>query len=121
MKLPNVFDLQTAMLFVRSQRLADGERWRLLVYPSTSAYLTEIEVLRRERLKTAAGTYNAIKCEVRLQAVNKKLALAPQKKFRRAFAWISDDSDRLLLKIDAEIFVGNVWLELQSVEFEPKM
>ena len=25
-----------------------------------------------------------------------------------------------LLKIEAEVFVGSVWAELQSVEFEPK-
>jgi hypothetical protein len=31
---------------------------------------------------------------------------------------MSDDPDRLLLKIEAQIFVGSVFAELQSVEFE---
>ncbi len=120
-KMPNVFDLQTALLFVRSQRLQAGERYRLVVYPSTSGYFAEIEVLGREKLKVAGGSCDAIKCQVRLQGVTKKYALAPHKKFKRAFAWLSDDRDRLLLKIEAEIFVGSVWAELQSVKFEPKL
>lgn len=119
-KFPNVFDLQTALLFVRSQRLSAGDRYRFVVYPSTAAYFAEIEVLGREKLKVASGSYDAIKCQVRLQRVSKKFELAPHKKFKRAFAWLSDDRDRLLLRIEAEIFVGSVWAELQSVEFEPK-
>jgi len=119
-KLPNVFDLQTGLLFVRSQRLQAGDRYRFVVYPSTSAYLAEIEVVGREKLKVAGGSYDAVKCRVRLQGVTKKFELAPHKKFKRALAWISDDRDRLLLRIEAEIFVGSVWAEVQSVEFDPK-
>jgi hypothetical protein len=119
-KFPNVFDLQTGLLFVRSQNLQPGDRYRFVVYPSTSAYLAEIEVVGREKLKVAGGSYNAIKCQVRLQGVTKKQELAPHKKFKRAFAWLSDDRDRLLLRIEAEIFVGKVWAELQSVEFDSK-
>jgi hypothetical protein len=49
--------------------------------------------------------------------VDKNLQLAPHQKFKRAFIWVSDDRDRLVLKIQAEIFVGSVWCELQSVDF----
>ena len=119
-KLPNVFDLQSALFYVRSQRLDAGEHYRFIVYPSTSAYLAEIEVIGREKLKVFAGSYDAIKCRGRLQSITKKFELAPHKKFKRAYAWISDDRDRMLLKIEAEIFVGSVWAELRSVDFEPK-
>jgi hypothetical protein len=116
-KCANVFDLQSGLLFVRSQRLQVGDHYRLVIYPAKSAYLADIEVLGREKLKVGAGNYDAIKCQVRLQGVSKKMELEPHKKFKRAFAWLSDDHDRLLLKIEAEIFVGSVWTELQSVEF----
>lgn len=118
-KIPNVLDLQTGLLFVRSQRLQAGDRCRFVVYPSTSGYLAEIEVIGREQVKVAAGSYDAIKCQVRLQGITKKYELAPHKKFKRAYAWLSDDRDRLLLRIEAEIFVGSVWAELQSAEFQP--
>ena len=119
-KFPGVFDLQTGLFFVRSQRLQPGDHYRFVVYPSTSAYYADIEVLGREKLKIAGGSYDAVKCQVRLQGVTKKYALAPHKKFKRAMAWLSDDRDRLLLRIEAEVFVGSVWAELQSVEFETK-
>ena len=118
-KYGNIFDLQTALLFIRSQRLQAGDHYRLVVFPGKAAYLADIEVLGREKLKVPAGTYDAVKFELRLQEVNKNLELEPHKKFKRAFAWMSDDRDRQLLKIQAEIFVGSVWGELQSVEFPP--
>ena len=116
-KCAHVLDLQTGWLHVRSQRLQAGDRYRFLVFPATGGYLTDIEVLGREKLKVPGGTYDAIKCQVRLQGVTKNLELEPHKKFKRAFAWLSDDPDRLLLKIQAEIFIGSVWCELQAVEF----
>ena len=116
-KCANLFDLQSGLLFIRSQRLEAGDRYRFIVYPATYGYLVDIEVLGREKLKVPAGSYDAIKCQVRLQEVNKNLELEPHKKFKRAYAWLSDDADRLMLKIQADIFVGSVWCELQSVEF----
>ena len=64
------------------------------------------------------GTYNAIKLDLQLNKIGKNRELEPHRKFRRATVWLSDDSDRLLLKIQAQIFVGTVVVELQSVEFE---
>jgi len=116
-KQPNMFDLQTALFFIRSQRLQAGDRYRLVIFPGKAAYLADVEVLGREKLKVPAGTYDAVKCQLRLQEVNKHFELEPHKKFKRAYAWLSDDGDRLLLKAQAEIFVGSVWTELQSVEF----
>ena len=116
-KCANLFDLQSGLLFIRSQRLEAGDRYRFVVYPAKYGYLVDLDVLGREKLKVPAGSYDAIKCQVRLQEVNKNLDLEPHKKFKRAFAWLSDDRDRLMLKIQADIFVGNVWMEMQSAEF----
>jgi hypothetical protein len=44
--------------------------------------------------------------------------LEPHKKFRGATIWVSDDAERLILRIDAQIFVGTVFAELQSVRFD---
>ena len=65
-----------------------------------------------------AGTYNAIKLDLRLKRIGKHLELEPHKKFRRATIWVSDDAERLILRIDAQIFVGTVFAELQSVRFD---
>jgi hypothetical protein len=115
---PHLFDLYSALLYLRSQPLQDRSTQRIVVYPATSAYLATVTVLGRERLTGPSGTYNAIKLDLQLSKIGKNRELEPHRKFRRAIVWLSDDSDRLLLKIQAQIFVGTVFAELQSVEFE---
>jgi Protein of unknown function (DUF3108) len=115
---PNLFDLQSSLLFLRSQSLENRSAHRIVVYPATSAYLATVTVLAREKISVRAGTYKAIKLDLQLQRVGKNRDLEPHRKFRRATAWVSDDADRLLLRIEAQIFVGTVSAELQSVHFD---
>jgi hypothetical protein len=116
--LPGLFDLQSAWLYLRSQPLTDHSVYRIAVYPATSAYLTTVTVLGRERVSVHAGSYNAIKVDLQLKHVGKKMQLEPHKKFRRATIWISDDENRIPLRIEAQIFVGTVFAELQSAHFD---
>jgi Protein of unknown function (DUF3108) len=115
---PGLFDLHSAMLYLRSQPLSDRSVYRIVVYPATSAYLTTVTVLGRERVSVRAGTYNAIKIDLQLKRIGKKLELEPHRKFRRATIWISDDENRIPLRIEAQIFVGTVFAELQTVHFD---
>jgi hypothetical protein len=115
---PNLFDLHSAMLYLRSQPLSDRSTFRVVVYPATSAYLATITVLGREKTSVRAGTYNAIKIDLQLNRIGKKLDLQPHRKFRRATIWVSDDADRILLRIEAQVFVGTVFVELQSARFD---
>ncbi len=115
---PHVFDLYSALLYLRSQPLQDRSVQRIVVYPATSAYLATVTVLGRERLTGPSGTYNAIKLDLQLSKIGKNRELERHRKFRRGTVWLSDDSDRLLLRIQAQVFVGTVVAELQSVEFE---
>ncbi|MDQ2866813.1 MAG: DUF3108 domain-containing protein [Verrucomicrobiota bacterium] len=110
-------DLFSALLYVRSQPLADRDVYRLIVYPETTPYLATITVLGRESFKSHAGNYRAIKMDLRLEKITKKDELVPHKKFKRASVWLSDDSDRILLRAEAQIFVGTVAAELQSIQF----
>jgi hypothetical protein len=115
---PDLFDLHSAALYLRSQPLRDRSVYRIVVYPATSAYLATVTVVGREKISVHAGTYNAIKLDLQLKRIGKHLELEPHRKFRRATIWVSDDSERLLLRIEAQIFVGTVWAELQSVHFD---
>jgi hypothetical protein len=115
---PNLFDLHSAALYLRSQPLKQGSVYRLPVYPATNAYLAIVKVTGRDRISVRAGTYNAIKLDLQLKRVGKHLELEPHKKFRRAAIWVSDDAERLILRIEAQIFVGTVFAELQSMRFD---
>lgn len=115
---PNLFDLHSAMLYLRSQPLRDRSIHRVVVYPANSAYLATITVLGREKVSVRAGNYTAIKMDLQLNRIGKKLDLEPHRKFRRATVWVSDDNDRILLRIEAQVFVGTVFAELESVRFD---
>jgi hypothetical protein len=115
---PELFDLHSAALYLRSQPLRDHSVYRIVVYPATNAYLATLTVVGREKISVHAGSYNAIKIDLQLKRVGKHLELEPHRKFRRGTIWVSDDADRLLLRIEAQIFVGTVWAELQSVHFD---
>lgn len=117
---PNLLDLFSSLLYLRSQPLTVHSVQRVVVYPATSAYLATLTVTGHEKISVAAGNYNAIVCDLKLSKVGKNDRLEPHKKFRRATIWISDDADRLLLKAEAQIFVGSVFAELQTVRFNDR-
>ncbi len=116
-KFPGVVDLQSALLIVRSQPLAVGDHYELVVYPSRAPYLARVDVLAKETIKVGGERYPATRMKISLQAIDKDLSLKPHRKFKSAVGWFSDDKERLLLKIQAEVSVGSVWMELQSVKF----
>lgn len=113
---PGLLDLQTAFLYLRSQPLKDGTVWKIVVYPEASAYLATVTVIGHEKINVHAGSFKAIKASLQLSKLDKNLELVPHKKFRRASVWISDDNDRMLLRVEAQIFVGTVFAELQSIK-----
>jgi hypothetical protein len=115
---PNLFDLFSAMLYLRSQPLKERTVYRVVAYPATNAYLATVTVVGREKISVRAGSYSAIKLDLRLKRIGKQRQLEPHRKFRGATIWVSDDPERLLLRIEAQIFVGTVFAELQSVSFD---
>lgn len=118
--LPGIFDLHSAFLYLRSQPMKERDTQRIVVYPGKDAYVATLTVVGREKITVPAGTYPAIKLDLQLNRVGKNNALEPHKKFRTASIWISDDDDRLLLRAEAQIFIGTVFAELQSIEFDAK-
>jgi len=115
-EFPDLYDLQTALLYVRSQKLQTGQVYHLVVFPATTPYLATITVLGRERIKVKAGSYPAIKLDLKLEKVTADMKLEPHGKFKRGTGWLSDDEDRLPLRLNSQIFVGSVWAELLKVE-----
>ncbi|MEP6809115.1 MAG: DUF3108 domain-containing protein [Chthoniobacterales bacterium] len=114
---PNALSVEAALLFLRSQPMPDGATYRVVVYPATSAYLCTITVKGRERVSVPAGSYPALKLNLQLSKIGPKHELTPHKKFRNAVVWLSDDNDRLVLRIEAQVYVGKVFAELRSVEY----
>src|SRR5438093_691330 len=64
---PNLFDLFSAMLYLRSQPLRDHSVYRVVAYPATNAYLAIVTVVGREKISAHAGSYSAIKLDLQIK------------------------------------------------------
>jgi hypothetical protein len=114
--LPGLFDIQTALLWIRSQPLATGDVYRFVIFPGSTPYLAEATVLGSARVHAAGRDWNARKLSLALRRIDRKtMRLLPHRSFRSAHAWFSDDDRRLLLEARAEIFIGSVWMELKRI------
>jgi len=117
-KFSPVFDMATALLWVRSQSLADGETESIVVWASNAPYLAKVTVVGRDTIKVDAQKRNAIKLDLKLFRIDKKMQLKEHKLFKGGRGWLSDDDKRIPLRIEADIFIGYVFAELESVQLE---
>lgn len=117
-EFPDIHSIDSALLYLRTQPLKPDGVQRIVVYPSTSAYLCTITPSGRDHITVPTGSYDAIKLDLQLSKIGKNRELLPHKKFRRATVWLSDDPNRLVLRIEAQIFAGTVFAELQSLQFD---
>lgn len=103
---PVVFDIFSAMLHVRSQRLQAGDRITMLVHPFDKPYLARVKVAARE----AHLGRPCIRLLVEMQKIDpKSLELRPYRKLKRpATLWLSDDARRMPVEFRAAVFIGDV-------------
>jgi hypothetical protein len=117
-EFPKVQSVTSALLYLRTLPLTDGAVHRVVVYPETSGYLCTVTVVGRDQVTVPTGTHKALKLNVRVDKIAGDRELQPHKKVKKTTVWLSDDADRVVLRIEAQIFVGTVFAELQSLEFD---
>jgi hypothetical protein len=116
--LTPVFDIQSAVLWLRSTPLQTGQKETFIVWPSNAPYLATVTVLGREPIRVAGEERPAIKLDLQLKRIDKSLQLKEHKKFKSGRAWLSDDELRVPLRVEADIFIGYVYAELESAQRE---
>ncbi len=108
-------DFMSAFLNLRSQPLANGETRTVAVMSPSVPYLMTVTARNREELSTRAGRFRAIKISVdSIQRVKDDGTLVPHKRFHSATVWLSDDATRQILRVQSQVFIGAVFLELDS-------
>jgi hypothetical protein len=110
-----VFDMATALLWVRSQPLRNGDTESMVVWASNAPYLATVKVIGRDVIRIAGRDERAIKLELHIKKIDKSMQLKEHKLFKGGRGWLSDDDRRLPLRIEADIFIGYVFAELESV------
>ena len=110
--LSPVFDIFSAMLHVRSQKLDTGDTVSLLVQPFGAAYLLRVRVDGRE----IHNGQKTIRLNVGMRKIDRKtLELLPYKKLKKdAVLWLSDDADRVPVELRAAVFIGDIRAKLTS-------
>jgi hypothetical protein len=114
---PGLFDMESAFLYMRSLPLAVGQTATLALMTAGSPYLATITVVGKGKVQVKAGEFPAFEYSLSLEKITKYGTLEPRKGFKDGHAWISDDANRLILKVQADVFVGAVTAELESVQF----
>ena len=116
---PGLFDMESAFLYMRSLPLAIGETRTLAVMTAGSPYLVTIKVVGQGRVQVQAGEFPTFEYAMTMEKVNKYGGLEQRKGFKSAHAWVSNDANRLIVKAQADVFVGTVTVELENVQFAP--
>ena len=114
---PAMYDMHSALLYMRSLPLTAGESRTLVAMTAGNPYLATIKVEGRAPVKTAAGTFPAIECSLTLSRINKQGEAESYKNFKSARVWMSDDKDRVVVKAEAQVFIGTVTLDLTKMSF----
>ncbi|HSN92464.1 MAG TPA: DUF3108 domain-containing protein [Anaeromyxobacteraceae bacterium] len=99
---PDGHDLTGAFLFLRLQALAAGQRYELPVCSGAEPFTLVARVEERERVKTPAGEFDALRVAIRTEIKGKFNAR------RDILLWFSDDPRHVLVKMSAEFAVGSV-------------
>ncbi|MBV9657865.1 MAG: DUF3108 domain-containing protein [Verrucomicrobia bacterium] len=110
-------DMFTTFLYLRSQPLAGGESHTIALMSAKNPYLATAKVVGRETIHVRGGRFAAITLDLTLTRIEKNGKLREHKAFKSARAWIADDADRMLLKVDTRVFIGRVTMELDNVTF----
>jgi len=117
--LPGVRDLFASMLFIRSQPLRDRDHLMLTIFPDQNPYLVDLTVEGRETLMIQGRKTPAIRFSIRIRTIQTmgehRGKLEPHKKFHSGRVWMSDDSRRLPLKAEVDVFIGSVFAELEKI------
>jgi Protein of unknown function (DUF3108) len=105
-KFAPVFDIFSAMLHIRSQKLDSGDRIVIVVCPFNAPYLLRIKVLGREW----HNGRNTIRLSLGMQKIDRDtLELRAYKKLKSdATLWLSDDAARIPIEFRAAAFIGDV-------------
>lgn len=103
---PDVRDLFSAILFVRSQKLDVGDSHTMLILPFKSPYVLKVSVDAKEKHEGK----DAIRLSFALRKINLKTnELVAYKKLKKPVTlWLSDDTDRIPLELRASVYIGDV-------------
>jgi hypothetical protein len=108
--VPEPLDDASFIYFVRTVPLEIGRTYSFDRYFKPDANPVRIKVLRRETVKVPAGTYQAIV----VQPMIKSKGIFSENS--KAEIWFSEDANRIMVQLKADLPVGSLNLYLRSAQ-----
>lgn len=107
-----VHDELAALARLRSMKLKPGDRLELPVSNGKKFIMARVDILRREPVKLAIGSYQTLRCEAYL--FNNRLY---RRKGRLLF-WLTDDARKIPVRIRVKLsfYIGTITLNLVKLE-----
>lgn len=107
----NVQDSLSSLFHVRRQKLEVGKDIVFDTYASRKNWQLVVQVLKKERIKVKAGTFNTILVKPLLKYndvfINKG----------DVYVWLTDDEKKMPVKMKSEIIIGSISVELKEYKY----
>jgi hypothetical protein len=111
-----VYDSHAAIARLRAWTPEPGQRAYFYVVGGRFLWHNMVQLTARETVRTSLGTFPALRIDGLATRVNSRLGYDIGKKPRTYTVWVSDDADRVPLKVLARTELGN--LEVELVHYE---
>ena len=105
----HVQDSMSMIYFIRAFPLKVGSKLESNVFESKKVWTLTVNVVGREKIKTKAGTFDALKVKPEVSTLEGKKQNKGQ-----MVVWLTDDERKMPIRIDAATGYGNVTAELVS-------
>jgi hypothetical protein len=110
-----VTDSLSAYYYFRTKELMVGKPVTIDVFDDKQLWQVEVQILRKERIQTPAGTFNTI--------LTKPL-LKFEGIFQRkgdVYIWITDDSRKMPVRMKSKIIIGSINADLIEYGYKPSI
>lgn len=101
-------DLGSAVIWLRQQKLEPGDHYELPVLTGTQRYTLTLDVLGREQVAVAAGTFASVKVKAHVEVQGKNSPRGD------TLVWLSDDPRRLIVQAETVLRFGAMSAQLDS-------
>jgi hypothetical protein len=105
-----VFDALSCFFYVRTLPLEVGKSVFINLFDSKKYYSVEIQVIRKENIKTSLGNYDSIL----IKPIMRSEGIFSRK--GDIYIWLSDDERRIPLMLQSKVAVGSIKATLVSIQ-----
>ncbi len=108
-----MFDPLGIVYGVRQLALQIGERLEVPTTDGRKAILTEIDIVKKDRVKVPIGRFDSIIVEPNTKDIGGVFEKSDDATIR---FWLSDDERKIPLQMRSKVVIGSFWAELTNIE-----